>query len=111
MRLIIPAALAAILASTAAQAQETFCMDPDLAAMEAQARQSPGAGANIGASVGEAWRNATAKCKNGELLIIHFRWFSSLTRPIAIARHCDFTKQVVVLPDAAICYVIQPPRQ
>jgi hypothetical protein len=29
----------------------------------------------------------------------------------AIARHCDLTKQVVVMPNAAICYVIQPPRQ
>lgn len=103
MRLIIPAALAAILASTAAQGQEKLCLAPERAAQDERNR------AEYGKAL-EEWTVATAQCKAGEVLIINYP-FTMRVGLTAVARHCDLTKQVVVLPNAAICYVIQPPRQ
>jgi hypothetical protein len=104
MRLIIPAALAAILASTAAQAQERLCLAPERAAQDERN------GADRYGKALEEWTVATAQCNAGEVLIINYP-FTMRVGLTAIARHCDLTKQVVVLPNAAICYVIQPPRQ
>jgi hypothetical protein len=106
MHLIIPAALAAILASTAAQAQERLCLAPERAAQDTINRDR---GPND-PTPGAAWTVATAQCKTGDVLIINYP-FTVRLGLTAVARHCDLTKQVVVLPNAAICYVIQPPRQ
>jgi hypothetical protein len=111
MRLIIPAALTAILASTAAQGQERLCLAPERAAQDAINRGTqPGDATTANGKALEEWTVATAQCKTGEVLIINYP-FSMRVGLTAIARHCDLTKQVVVMPNAAICYVIQPPRQ
>jgi hypothetical protein len=114
MRLIIPAAIAALLASTAAQAQEKLCLAPERAAGDAfkQANESRQFrdGPTTNRKALDDWTVATAQCNAGEVLIINYP-FTVRFGDAAIARHCDLTKQVVVLPNAAICYVIQPPRQ
>jgi hypothetical protein len=111
MRLIIPAALAAILASTAAQAQERLCLAPERAAQDAINRGTiPGDATPSALKAWDDWTVATAQCKTVEVLIINYP-FTFRVGLTAVARHCDLTKQVVVMPNAAICYVIQPPRQ
>jgi hypothetical protein len=106
MRLIIPAALTAMLASTAAQGQERLCLAPERAAQDTINRSR----GPSDPTPWDAWTVATAECKTGEVLIINYP-FTGRLGLTAVARHCDLTKQVVVMPNAAICYVIQPPRQ
>jgi hypothetical protein len=118
MRLMIPAALAAILASPAAQAGERLCLAPDQA-VEAFLRlpdQERSQQLRLGRNLLKLWTEAAAtECKAGEVLTIYDPFPGPAahwpTRTL-IARHCDLTKQVVMVGNnTAICYVIQPPRQ
>jgi hypothetical protein len=118
MRLIIPAALAAILASPAAQAQAKLCLAPERAnsAYYRQLEEDRAARVTRRLDPVDFWsRAAETECKAGEIVMIYdpapAPGQASWPTRALIARHCDLTKQVVVLPNAAICYVIQPPRQ
>lgn len=114
MRLVIPAVLATMLASTAATAQEKLCHAPHQALILALEEYRKNR--DLSFDPIELWsQTAATECKSGEVLTIYDPLLGagvSWPSGTLIARHCDLTKQVVVFATyTAICYVIQPPRQ